>query len=170
MKTFAPNLARRALWVHVAVVGATLSLGACTTPQLTPTDRSAYWSGRIAIQVQKDPPESLSAGFELQGSAAAGEMVLLSPIGTTLARLVWTPQAARLEQGSQRLESANLQSLGNRLTGTELPISALFEWLSGKQADAPDWQVDLSAHGEGRITAQRQAPTPGTVLRILLDR
>lgn len=124
----------------------------------------------MAIQVLKDPPESLSAGFELQGSAVAGEMVLLSPIGTTLARIEWTPHAARLEQGSQRLEGSNLQSLGNRLTGTELPISALFDWLAGKQADAPGWEVDLSAHGEGRITAQRQAPAPATVLRLLLDR
>jgi outer membrane lipoprotein LolB len=147
-----------------------LLLGACATPQITPTDPSTYWSGRMAIQVLKDPPESLSAGFELHGSATTGEMVLLSPIGTTLARLEWTPHTARLEQGSQRLESVSLQSLGKRLTGTELPITALFEWLAGQPADAPGWQVDLSAHAQGRITAQRQAPAPGAVLRIVLDR
>ena len=147
-----------------------LLLSACATPKISPTDRSAYWTGRLAIQVLKDPPESLSAGFELQGSAASGEMVLISPIGTTLARLEWTPLTARLQQGSQRLESASLQSLGNRLTGTELPITAMFEWLAGNQADAPGWQVDLSAHGQGRITAHRQMPAPGTVLRIVLDR
>jgi outer membrane lipoprotein LolB len=122
------------------------------------------------LQLQSTPPQNWSASFELQGSAEQGQLVLLSPIGTTLARLEWTPHTARLQQGSQRLESASLQSLGSRLTGTELPITAMFEWLAGKQADAPGWQVDLSAHGQGRITAQRQMPVPGTVLRIVLDR
>jgi outer membrane lipoprotein LolB len=142
----------------------------CATPRMTPVDANAYWSGRMAIQVLKDPPESLSAGFELQGSALTGEMVLLSPIGTTLARLEWTPQGARLAQGQQQVESTSLQRLGARLTGTELPIAALFEWLAGRPAEAPGWQVDLSAHAQGRISAERREPSPGAVLRIALDR
>lgn len=142
----------------------------CATPRMNPVDANAYWSGRMAIQVLKDPPESLSAGFELQGSAEAGEMVLLSPIGTTLARLEWTPQGARLAQGQQQVESTSLQKLGARLTGTELPIAALFEWLAGRTAEAPGWQVDLSAHAQGRISAERREPSPGAVLRIALDR
>lgn len=143
---------------------------ACTSPRMVPADASAYWSGRMAIQILKEPSESLSAGFELQGSAKVGEMVLLSPIGTTLAKLAWTPHAASLEQGNQRLQDVSLQSLGSRLTGTELPITALFEWLAGRPADAPGWQVDLSSHAQGRITAQRSMPAPATVLRIVLDR
>lgn len=115
-------------------------------------------------------PESLSASFELQGSAQTGEMVLISPIGTTLARLEWTPQRARLVQGSHQLESSSLQKLGAHLTGTELPIAALFEWLAGRTAEAPGWQVDLSAHAQGRIAAERRLPAPGALLRIVLDR
>jgi outer membrane lipoprotein LolB len=97
-------------------------------------------------------------------------LVLLSPIGTTLARLSWTPQSALLEQGQDKTASNSLQSLSQRLTGTDLPIAALFEWLAGKAADAPGWQVDLSAHSQGRLTARRNTPAPETVLRILLDR
>lgn len=142
----------------------------CASPRMNPVDPHAYWSGRMAIQVLKNPPESLSASFELQGSAQSGEMVLLSPIGTTLARLDWTPQRARLVQGEQMLESPSLQQLGTRLTGTELPIAALFEWLAGRAAEVPGWQVDLSAHAQGRIAAERRLPAPGAVLRIALDR
>jgi outer membrane lipoprotein LolB len=97
-------------------------------------------------------------------------MVLLSPIGTTLARLEWTPQGARLAQGQQQMVSPSLQRLGAHLTGTELPIAALFEWLAGRPAEAPGWQVDLSAHAQGRISAERREPTPGALLRIALDR
>ena len=156
--------------VLALALSSVLLAAGCATPRLTPMDANAYWSGRMAIQVLKDPPDSLSAGFELQGSAQAGEMVLLSPIGTTLARLEWTPQGARLTQGQQQVDSPSLQRLGARLTGTELPIAALFEWLAGRPAEAPGWQVNLSAHAQGRISAERREPSPGAVLRIALDR
>jgi outer membrane lipoprotein LolB len=122
------------------------------------------------LQLQSTPPQNWSASLELQGSAEQGQLVLLSPIGTTLARLSWTPQSALLEQGEDKTASNSLQSLSQRLTGTDLPIAALFEWLAGKAADAPGWQVDLSAHSQGRLTARRNTPAPETVLRILLDR
>ena len=77
----------------------------CTSPRLSAADPNAYWSGRMAIEVLKEPPETLSAGFELQGSAQTGEMVLLSPIGTTLAVLKWSAQGAQLTQGQQQIES-----------------------------------------------------------------
>lgn len=131
---------------------------------------AAFWSGRMAIQVLKDPPESMSASFELQGSALQGEMLLLSPIGTTLARLAWTPDGAKLNHGAQSLESPNLQVLATRLTGTELPIAALFDWLDGRAAEAPGWQVDLSQHAQGRLSAERLSPEPRTALRIVLNR
>ena len=156
--------------VLALAMSCTLLAAGCASPRMIPVDDKAYWSGRMAIQVLKDPPESLSAGFELQGSALVGEMVLLSPIGTTLARLEWTPQGARLAQGQQQVDSPSLQRLGARLTGTELPIAALFEWLAGRPAEAPGWQVDLSAHAHCRIRAERREPSPGAVLRIALDR
>ena len=156
--------------VLALAMSCTLLAAGCASPRMIPVDDKAYWSGRMAIQVLKDPPESLSAGFELQGSALVGEMVLLSPIGTTLARLEWTPQGARLAQGQQQVDSPSLQRLGARLTGTELPIAALFEWLAGRPAEAHGWQVDLSAHAQGRIRAERREPSPGAVLRIALDR
>ena len=144
-------------------------LTACATPQAPVSAPGADFSGRLAIQVLKVPPESLSASFELQGSAQSGQMLLLSPIGTTLARLQWQPEFARLEQGQQQIDSTSLQQLATQLTGTELPVLALFEWLAGRSAVAAGWQVDLSQHAQGRITAERRLPAPATVLRIALD-
>lgn len=161
-----PNRLRRLMTLSLLPA---LWVAGCASPRRTPTDPNTYWSGRLAIQILKQPPESLSASFELQGSAQKGEMVLLSPIGTSLARLDWTPLGARLTQGNEQVESTSLQQLGARLTGTELPIAALFEWLAGKPAQAPGWQVDLSAHAQGRITAARNQPSPGAILRIALD-
>ena len=159
----------RVLW-RWGLVPWLVLLTACATPQSPISAPGADFSGRLAVQVLKDPPETLSAGFELQGSAQSGQMLLLSPIGTTLARLQWEPKWARLEQGPQQIDSPSLQQLATQLTGTELPILALFEWLAGRPADAMGWQVDLSQHAQGRITAERRLPAPATLLRIALDR
>jgi outer membrane lipoprotein LolB len=147
-----------------------LVLAGCATQRPSPTDPAAFWSGRLALQLQSTPPQNWSTSFELQGSATQGQMLLLSPIGTTLARLSWTPQSAQLEQGQDKTESTSLQSLSQRLTGTNLPISALFEWLAGQATPASGWQVDLSAYPQGRLTAKRSTPEPEAVLRIVLDR
>ena len=164
-----PHVLQRRAWLSVCGLGL-LALTGCATPRPKPTDTESFWSGRLALQLQSTPPRNWSASFELQGSAEQGQMTLLSPIGTTLARLSWTPQAALLEQGQDKTESSSLQSLSQRLTGTDLPLAALFEWLAGKAADAPGWQVDLSAHPEGRLSARRSTPAPEAVLRIVLDR
>lgn len=164
-----PHGLQRRAWLSVCGLGL-LALTGCATPRPKPTDTESFWSGRLALQLQSTPPQNWSASFELQGSAEQGQMTLLSPIGTTLARLSWTPQAALLEQGQDKTESSSLQSLSQRLTGTDLPIAALFEWLAGKATDAPGWQVDLSAHPEGRLSARRSTPAPEAVLRIVLDR
>ena len=163
------DAAQRRAWLSVCGLGM-LALAGCATPRPQATDTTTFWSGRLALQLLSTPPQSWSASFELQGSAEQGQMTLLSPIGTTLARLSWTPQAAWLEQGQDKTESSNLQSLSQRLTGTDLPIAALFQWLEGKAADVPGWQVDFSARPEGRLTARRSTPAPEAVLRVLLDR
>lgn len=161
--------ARRRVWLSLCSLGM-LTLAGCATPRPKSASAAAFWSGRLALQLNSTPPQNWSASFELQGSAEQGEMTLLSPIGTTLARLSWTPQEALLEQGQEKIKSRNLRSLSQHLTGTDLPIPALFAWLAGQAADAPGWQVDLSAHPEGRMTARRSSPSPEAVLRILIDR
>lgn len=147
-----------------------LALTGCATQRLSNADPAAFWSGRLALQLLSNPPQNWSASFELQGSAEQGQMLLLSPLGTTLARLSWTPQSAQLEQGQDTTESPSLQNLSQRLTGTNLPIAALFEWLAGLDTAVPGWQVDLSAHSQGRLTARRSTPEPEALLRIVLDR
>ena len=164
-----PHGAQRRAWLSVCGLSL-LTLAGCATPRPQPADTTDFWSGRLALQLQSTPPQNWSASFELQGSADQGQLVLLSPIGTTLARLSWTPQAAVLEQGQDKTESSDLPSLSRRLTGTDLPMAALFDWLAGKTGDAPGWQVDLSAYPQGRLVAHRNTPAPEAVLRILLDR
>ena len=144
-----------------------LGLTACTTPV---RERAGpFWSGRIGLQIQSEPPQSLQAGFELQGSVEAGVLTLLSPVGSTLARLSWRPRQAVLEKGNERWQGNSLQELAEQLAQTPLPVQALFDWLEGKATPYAGWEPDLSGREQGRIVARRTQPTPAAQLRIALD-
>jgi len=153
---------------RIAITALALLLGACATP---PRERPArFWSGRLGLQVDSQPPQNWQAAFELQGHPQAGELTLINPLGGgVLARLSWTPQQATLERGNQRWTQPSVEALAQQLAQTPLPVQALFDWIEGRPLMHAGWQPDLSALGEGRIQAQRQQPAPAAQLRIVLD-
>ena len=152
------------------LLAAAVLLSGCATSNRHPPAATAFWAGRIGVEIQSQPPHQLSAAFELQGSAEHGELLLLNPIGGTLAQLSWTPQAASLTQGGRQWASDNLDQLTAQLTGTTLPVAALFDWLAGQTSTTPGWQVDLSGFAQGRILAERQSPAPAVLLKVRLER
>ncbi len=123
------------------------------------------------MQVQSEPAQSFSAGFELKGQADRGELTLTSPLGNVLGVLRWAPGEALLDSGQgnvQRFES--IDQLMTQATGAALPLPALFAWLDGDNAAAAGWSVDLSRQADGRLVARRTQPLPTVDLRVVLDR
>lgn len=153
---------------RLALVWCAGLLTACATPQ-APAPGQAHWSGRLAVQVASTPPQSFSAGFELTGSPEAGELALTTPLGNTVATVVWSPGSAELRQGEQTTRRASLDELTTELGGTSLPVAALFAWLSGQPQNASGWTADLSRQSEGRVTARRTDPAPSAELRIVFQ-
>ncbi len=128
-----------------------------------------FWSGRIGLQVQSEPPQAFFAGFELKGQASSGELRLISPLGSILGIVRWSPSEALLEQGSTTRRFASTDELLAQLTGTAVPMSALFDWLAGIDTPTPGWVADLSKQPDGRINAKRTNPAPVADLRIVLN-
>lgn len=128
------------------------------------------WSGRLALKIDSQPPQSFSAAFELNGSAQQGGLALSTPLGSTLAQLAWTPQRATLKSPRDNQEFASVDALVAHVTGTNLPAQALFDWLQGKNTTGAGWQADLSQHASGRIVARQTRPQQPAELRIVLDR
>jgi outer membrane lipoprotein LolB len=126
------------------------------------------WSGRISLQVQSEPVQAFFAGFELRGNAEQGELVLNSPLGTSLAVLRWSPGQAVLDSGGQVQRFESVDALIEKATGAAVPLPALFDWLAGRNTALAGWNADLTQHSEGRISASRIAPQPRTDLRIVL--
>ena len=152
-----------------AATAAGLAAAGCATPH-PPAGAvpGTFWSGRLALQVQQQA-QSFSAGFELQGNARAGRLMLLTPVGSTLAELSWQPGTATLRARGETQQFPSVEALAAQVTGTAFPVTALFDWLSGVNTPVPGWRADLSELGRGRLRAQRLPPAPGADLRIVLD-
>ena len=194
MISFAPLDRWRTPWALCL----SLLLLACATPSPppVPVDSAGMLSGRLAVVVsgpdsnnatggQPTPAQSLSAAFELRGSSQAGSLDLISPLGSIMARAVWSPAGAHLQssRGSQRYE--DIASLTRDMLGESLPVETWFDWLRGRpwvgapssknEAPAPEgfsqmgWQVDLSRFAQSVIVAERER-APRVLLRARLDR
>ncbi len=124
----------------------------------------------MGLNVASDPPQSFSATFELRGQAGEGELILIGPLGNTLATLRWSPDAATLHTGQGTQQFGSLDMLASQVTGTPLPIRELFDWLAGTNTTAAGWQADLSRLDQGRLVATRVEPAPAAELRLILDR
>jgi outer membrane lipoprotein LolB len=150
-------------------------LAGCASPPTTTAKMRAEqsaWSGRLALQVEEQAgqaAQSFSAAFELQGNAVQGDLTLISPLGNMLARIDWTADRARLQSGGQAQESTSLEMLLAPMTGTALPVRALFDWLRGVQTTASGWQANLSDIDRGRLEAIRYAPAPRATLRVVFE-
>jgi outer membrane lipoprotein LolB len=139
----------------------------------------ANYQGRLSLRIASDPPQSLYAGFNLNGDAQTGDLTLNSPLGNSLAQLSWTPQSAVLKANNETKEYASTSALIENATGTVIPLNALFDWMAGKNTPAEGWEIDLSAmktpnaNNEAavqRFVAKRLSPLPTAELRIAIDK
>lgn len=87
-----------------------------------------------------------------------------------MANATWTGDGATVVRGHQSQAFDNLNEMTASLTGSVLPIAALFDWLNGQPVSAQGWEADLSRLPEGRLVATRVVPLPSAVLRVILDR
>jgi outer membrane lipoprotein LolB len=171
------TLARGWAWARAGLLpgllcAAALLMTGCVTPpgaKDTPGQPAAFWTGRLALVVDSQPPQSYSASFTLTGNARAGELNLTSPLGSTLAVMQWQPGQALLRQGEKTYSFASLDELSAAATGAELPVRALFDWLRGVPQTVDGWSADLSRLPDGRLTARRLMPLPAAELRVALD-
>ena len=171
----------------------TLLLQACATHP--PPLPGHVYAGRLAVRTDAAPglsARSMSGQFELSGNASSGQLILTSPIGTTVARARWSdptgtqgiPSNIELEADGGTTHFATLEDMMQRAIGDQLPLPAMFDWLSGRPwPDAPvvrgtaaatfdqlGWHVDLSQLAENRlIDAQRPLPAPTLHVRVKLD-
>lgn len=145
-------------------------MAGCALPAKTNDTDQPSWRGRLSLRIESDQVQSFAAGFELTGNAQAGELVLSTPLGSTLATLNWTAQTAVMRANGEVRHFESLDALLIQATGTAIPVATLFLWLSGEDAATTGWQADLSQLSQGRLVARRTDPAPAAELRLVFER
>lgn len=131
---------------------------------------TSQWQGRLAIKVTQPQTNAFAAAFELHGSAERGQLTLSTPLGTTLATLNWTADAAFLTTTGSPQRFDSVQALTLYATGVDIPVTQLFAWLEGNEAAAQGWEVDLRDFELGRVSARRSGLDLQAELKIVIER
>ena len=161
-----------------------LVLTGCAQAPVAPADGNPPLAGRLSVRVAGQPERSVSAGFELSGSADSGSLQLSGPLGTTAAQARWSAgQAVLARPGSDDTRFASLDALAAAALGEAIPMAALFDWLRGRawpgapataRADGVagfeqlGWQINLARWADGWVDAHRAAP-PAVTVQVRLD-
>jgi len=117
-------------------VAATLALAGCASGYLLQMQAPEFeLSGRFAVQYGK---EAASGNLDWRHGADDDELLLSSPLGQGLARIVRTGPAVVLTTSDGReLRAADAESLTEQALGFRLPLAGLADWVRGRPAPQP---------------------------------
>ncbi len=183
--------AAMALLMCLALVGVTglAGLSACASvPKPGAALRGEVFVGRMTVRVAGSDSaarQTVSAAFELSGTADDGRLDLSTPLGTTLARARWQPGNVALVTPQGETRYADLASLTREMLGEALPVEAFFDWLRGRPwpgaqsrpsavAAEPGfnqlgWDVNLARFADAWVSARREQ-APIVTVQVKLDR
>jgi outer membrane lipoprotein LolB len=108
--------------------------------------------GRVSVKGGK---ESFSGGVQWRHNGRGDEILLLSPLGQTLAQIQHTPDGVYLTTSEhKRYYAADAESLTEQALGWRLPLMGLQYWVQGLNSPATGSSIDLDM--DGSVVAIRQ--------------
>lgn len=177
----------------MAAVAVVTLMAACATAPLTPPDRS--YSGRFSATVTAgERRDNVSGRFNFEIRGQQQTLDLVSPLGTTVARIEVEPGLARATGVQmQEIRGPDADALTEQLLGWPLPVSGLADWIEGRPApdrsarvqreaervvliEQDGWTIRVSELSEmtarpRRLTIERPAAlnAPAVILRLVVD-
>ncbi|KZE33434.1 outer membrane lipoprotein LolB [Crenobacter luteus] len=136
---------------RLAACAAALLLAACATPerpfvpgpasvQLSPVDAPFSAAGRIAVNADG---RGHYGNFEWRHAPDRDELSILSPVGSTVARLTRDGDGVALEADGKTHRAPDVETLTEETLGYPLPLENLVWWIRGLPApDEPAERVD----------------------------
>ena len=168
---------------------ALLLLAGCATPGflLPAQDVEFEFSGRIAVRYRDDAG---SGNISWRHAARSDELLLTSPIGQGIARIVRTGDEIVLTmQDGREHKAADAEALTEQVLGFRLPIVGLADWVRGRPAQGPapaptrqtadaagrlaeleqaGWRIEYQEYLE-RLPARMRLSYPGVELRLAIS-
>lgn len=134
-----------------------LLLTGCSTAPVT-VQRSAkidapfVFNGRVAI---KQGGRHDSAGVRWVHRAEEDEILLLAPLGKTVARIHRDAEEATLDASGKHHSSHDIESLMQRTLGWQLPLSGLRYWVGALPAPEGEFHIEHDANGQVSLLRQQ---------------
>ena len=164
-----------------------LLLAACAAPGLLQpaTDTEFELSGRIAVRYRDDAG---TGNIAWRHGASADEMLLTTPFGQGVARLVRRENEITLTaQDGREFKAADAESLTEQVLGFRVPLRGLADWVRGRPASTPaptqqrndatgrlaefeqaGWRIEYLEY-EGKLPSRLRLSFPGLELRIAIS-
>jgi len=134
----------RSLWLLAILLTGCASLP--PAPAAHPTLSTPFaLNGRIAVNHQG---ERHSAGLRWTHSTQSDEILLLTPIGQTAARVYRDVMHATLDDGDQHYQAVDAETLMQQVLGWYLPMNGLHHWVLGLADGVDASQIERDAHNQ----------------------
>ena len=145
---------RRLVLIGLALISGCASLPHAPSPAASPAHpESATFAMNGRISVSYDG-ERRSAGLHWTHLERSDEILLMTPLGQTAARVYRDDKIATLDEGSKHYQDSDAESLMQQVLGWNLPLVTLHQWVLGLPAAGFPAQIERDAHG--RIAVLRQ--------------
>jgi outer membrane lipoprotein LolB len=114
-------------------------------------DAPFSFSGRVSVRQGEHRD---SAGLRWVHRSPEDEILLLAPLGQTVARIHRDAQEVTLEAHGKRYAAQDMEALMQQVLGWQLPLSGLRYWVMA--LPAPDGQSDTERSSNGQVSVLRQ--------------
>jgi len=108
-------------------------------------DAPFAFNGRVAV---KQGEQRNSAGVRWVHSAAADEILLLAPLGQTVARIHRDAQEVTLDASGKRYTAQDMETLMQDVLGWHLPLSGLRHWVTALPSPEGESRVEHDSNGQ----------------------
>lgn len=139
----------RAAWLLVALL-----LGACAQVEIRPPAGALEFdlAGRIAARYGN---ESFSGNIAWRHARGGDEMLISTPMGQGVARIVRQGEAVALTTAEPReYRASDAESLTERVLGFRLPLTGLADWVRARPSTESPARAEYSP--EGRLLKLEQ--------------
>jgi outer membrane lipoprotein LolB len=118
-----------------------------------PIGEAFYLSGRVSV---KYGTEAASGKISWQHDPAGDDLLITTPFGQGLARIVRSDALVSLTTADQKVYQANdVETLTGQVLGWRLPLAGLPDWVRGRAAAGAPAQTRLD--GSHRVAELRQS-------------
>lgn len=160
-----------------------------TAPSPAASPPTVAIQGQLSLKlgaIREQPARGISLGFFFHGDEQAGQLDLMTPMGSQVAQVSWTADQVWLTDDKGRRRFDSLDELSQQVLGEALPLRALVPWMQGrparfltcqrgplpKQFVQDGWQIDAREQASNRLQAQRPASAEqrAVLIKFYLDR